>query len=250
MIPRQTWARLLSERPDITPVELTCLALFVAGLVLGAAVHKGFMILTAMSAFGPGVLRQFRLLDDLDEFQKEAAAQAGLRAYLVGAVFLMVVVVTQGWDQLSLTDDQVPASGIVTIMLVVYYASYCLSFWDPRKAVSRILMAFGVFWLGFVVLSHWAEPSAMLVEGLVVPGPFILFAVLCRRWPRTVGMILIGASVWSVLFFHLLPVGATDSHEGFRRVFVFALIPLPLATAGVALVTTESPNEAPSVSDA
>lgn len=64
-----------------SPGELVSVGLVAIGLWLGVAVHKGFLILMAMGAFGPNVLRQLRLLDDLDEFQDEAASRAGLRAF-------------------------------------------------------------------------------------------------------------------------------------------------------------------------
>ncbi|MBC8350440.1 MAG: hypothetical protein H8E66_00530 [Planctomycetes bacterium] len=239
MNPTRSWHQSLLSRLQITPIGLTALILVVVGLALGASVHKGFVLLMALGAFGPGVLRQFRLLDDLDEFQKEAAAQAGLRAYLAGAIFLMVIVITQGWHQLSLSNDEVPASAVVTSMLVVYYASYCLSFWDTRKAVSRILLAFGLFWAAFVVMSHAGEPMALLMEGLVVPGPFILCAVLCRKWPRAIGLVLLAASVGAIFFFNLLPLGDPDRERVLNNLFVISLIPLPLAVAGVALVTSK-----------
>jgi hypothetical protein len=198
------------------------------------------MILMAIGAFGPGVLRQVGWLNDLDEFQKEAAAKAGLRAYLAGAIFLMVVLIAQSWHRLDFGNDQIPASTVVTVMLVVYYASYCLSFWDARKAVSRVLLAFGLFWLAFIVLSHASEPGALLMEGLAVPGPFILCAILCRWWPRVVGLVLLGISVWAIFFFHMLPIGEADPERVFEKVFIIVLIPLPLAVSGVALFTSGS----------
>ncbi len=233
------WFQSLLMHLHISPVGLIALSLVVVGLALGASVHKGFMILMAMGAFGPGILRQLGLLNDLDDFQKEAAAQAGQRAYLVAAIFLMVVLITQGWHQLSLSNDQVPASAIVTMMLVVYYASYCLTFWDTRKAVSRILLAFGLFWLAFSVMSHGSEPMVLLGEGLVVPGPFILFAILCRWWPRAIGLVLLVASVGAIFFFHMLPLSDMDSRRVFRNIFMIVLIPLPLAVSGIALITSQ-----------
>lgn len=231
------WLLSLLMNLHVSRVGLIALALVVLGLALGAAVHKGFMILMAMGAFGPGVLRQFELLNDLDDFQKEAAAQAGLRAYLVAAIFLMVVIVSQGWNVLSLSSDEVPASAVVTMMLVVYYASYCLTFWDTRKAVSRILFAFGFLWLAFSVMSHGNEPMVLLGEGLVVPGPFILCAFLCSWWPRAIGLVLLVASVGAIIFFNMLPASDMDSQRVFRNIFMIVLIPLPLAVSGIALIT-------------
>jgi len=239
-----SYLRSVVSRLRSSPVGFIAFVLFVVGLWLGVTAHRGFMILMAMGAFGPGILRQLGLLNDLDEFQKEAAAKAGLRAYLAGAVFLMVVLIAQSWHRLDLGGDQIPASTVVTFMLVVYYSSYCLSFWDARKAVSRVLLAFGVFWLAFVVLNHATEPRALLGEGLLVPGPFILCAILCRWWPRVVGLILLGVSVWTIAFFHMLPIGETDPQRVFQGAFMIALVPLPLAVSGFALIMSRrEPSE-------
>lgn len=239
-----SYLRSVVSRLRSSPVGVVAFVLFVVGLWMGVTVHKGFMILMAMGAFGPGILRQIGLLNDLDEFQKEASAKAGLRAYLAGAVFLMAVLIAQSWHRLDLGNDQIPASTVVTFMLVVYYASYCLSFWDARKAVSRVLLAFGVFWLAFVILSHASEPRVLLGEGLLVPGPFILCAVLCRWWPRVVGLILLGVSVWTIVFFNMLSIGEADPERVFQKASIIVLIPLPLAVSGLALVTSrgESPR--------
>jgi hypothetical protein len=226
-----------------SPVGLVATLLFIAGLLLGITTHMGFLILMALGAFGPGALRQAGLLNDLDEFQKQASAKSGLRAYLVTGILLMVVVVADNWKRLSLGLEQVPASTVVIIMLVVYYSSYCLSFWDARKAVSRLLLAFGLFWLAFVVLSHITEPLALLGEGLVVAGPFLAAAFACRRWPRTVGVLLLCASVASIFFFHMLPLGATSMQDVLKTSFTFVLIPLQLAIAGVALIAGDSVSD-------
>lgn len=227
----------IREKMGISPVSLTAVALVTIGLLLGTTVHMGFLALLAAGAFGPGLLRQLGWLADLDEFQREAAAQSGLRAYLVSSVLLMAVVIAENWSVLSLSHDQVPASTVVILMFVVYYSSYCLSFWEARVAVSHVLLAFGLFWLGFVVLSHVHRPLTFLVEALVVPGPFILGAVLCRRWPRAIGLVLLVACVASVFVFRLAPIGAASSQEVWRKAFVFVLIPVPLAVGGVALLT-------------
>ena len=227
-----------------SPVGVVSIVLFVVGLWLGVSVHKGFMILMALGAFGPGVLRQLGLIDDLDEFQKEAAMKSGLRAYLAGGILLIVTVIQQGWARLDVGRELIPAFPVVTVMLVVYYASYCLSFWDARKAVSRVLLAFGLLWLAFVVLSHAGEPMSLLMEGLVVPGPMLIAAVLCRWWPRVVGVLLLAASVWSIYFFHLLPLGETDPSKVHQSALLLTLIPLPLAVSGMALVTATPDSEA------
>jgi hypothetical protein len=233
----------LVTRTRCSAAGLIALALVVVGLLLGTTVHMGFLSLMAAGAFGPGVLRQFGLLGDLDEFQKEAAAKSGLRAYLATGVLLMVVVIAENWQGLSLSNDALPASTVVILMLVIYYSSYCLSFWETRKAVSRVLLAFGLFWLVFAVLSHTGGPWSLLVGVLAVPGPFILAAILCRRWPGIIGLLLLGTSVWTIWLFRIIPFGATHSQEILKNAFTLLLIPLPLTVAGVALITDSLTND-------
>jgi hypothetical protein len=232
------WPALGSRWP-LSGIVATLLV--VSGLLLGVTVHMGFMILFAAGAFGPGVLRQLGLLDDLDELQKDAAAKSGLRAYLVTGILLMAVVVADNWHRLSIGGERIPAAPAVIVMLVVYYASYCLSFWDARKAVSLVLLTFGVLWLVFVALSHAGEPLALVGESLIVAGPFILGAILCRRWPKTIGLLLLAASMWSIHFFNMLPRSAARSEDVLKNSFTFMLIPLPLTIAGVALLTDRRP---------
>lgn len=225
---------------NLSPVTMIALVLVAVGLLLGTTTHTAFMILFALGAFGPGLLRQMGLIDDLDELQKEAAAKSGLRAYLVTAILMMAVVIGENWNRIGFGLEKVPASSVVLLMLIVYYASYCLSFWDTRKAVSRVLLAIGLFWLAFVVLSHAREPGPLIGEALVVPGPFIVAAVLCRWFPRTVGLLLIAFAMSSIYFFHMIRLGVSFTDSIAFGGFTLLLIPLPLTVAGVALVADGS----------
>ncbi|MBX3432667.1 MAG: hypothetical protein KF847_05055 [Pirellulales bacterium] len=235
--------RKVGGQMGITPFTWLAVGLVASGLALGVTVHRGWMILAALGAFGPGVLRELGVLRDFDELQKTAAAKAGLRAYLATGVALFVVVIGQTWNRLDLGTDLVPASLVLTVALVVYYASYCLSFWDPKVAVSRVLWAFGLLWLAFVLMSHGNEPVAALAEGLIVPGPFILGALLCKRWPRAVGAGLLVACAAIICFFGMYQLGDAESRNHAGRMYTITLIPLPLAIAGVALVTAEPDDE-------
>ena len=108
------------------------------------------------------------------------------------------------------------------------------------RLLSRILLAFGIFWLAFVVLSHAGEPLTAGIEGLVVASPFVAGAILCRRWPRTIGLLLLAASVWSIVFFQMIPRSGSNAEELMRHAFTLLLIPLPLTISGVALATARS----------
>jgi hypothetical protein len=210
-----------------------CLTAF-AGLILGITVHIGFFGLFALGAFGPGVLREAGFLHDLDDFQLEAVRRAGYRAYLAGGFFLTAVLIVRQWGQLSLGPDLVPASLVLCLLVVIFMMGYGLSFWDVRQAAAFLLVGVGLFWTVFVVLSHWAEPRALLGEGAVVVAPFFIGAFLARRWPKLAGLLLVAVAAFSVYFFHLYKPGPAP--RVFTQLFVITLIPLPLAVLGSALL--------------
>jgi len=210
--------------------------LVLVGFFVAITVHMAFFALVALGAFGPSVLRQLGLIEDLDECQKQASARAAHRAYLAGGVFLASVLIVRNWSRLSLGEDLVPASLVLILMLVVYGISYCLSFWDPRQAAFLVLIGFGLLWLGFIGLSHATEPVALLVEGGLVAAPFFLAAYLSRRWPRPVGALLLAASISAVFFFDLIPAAGTEAMKVFGKIYVILALPLPFAMMGLALL--------------
>ncbi len=161
------------RRWGFSPVGVVALLLVFVGFYLAVAVHMVFFVLVGLGAFGPGVLRQFGLIADLDECQKRASLEAAHRAFLAGGLFLAAVVTARNWGTLALGHDMVPANTVLILMLVVYGVSYCLSFWDPRQAAFLVLLGFGIFWLAFVVLSHANEPGALLWEGGLIPVPLV-----------------------------------------------------------------------------
>ncbi len=225
------------KKSGVSGLGLAGLVLAVAGFFLGASVHMACFALVGVGAFGPGILRQFRLVDDLDEFQKEAVARAAHRAYLVSGLFLTAVVIARQWGTRHLGDDFVPASLVLTLALAVYGGSYVLSFWDAPKAAAIVLFTVGAFWLVFVALSHGNEPLAALGEGALVAGPFFLTAILARKWPRAAGLLLLALSVGTLFFFHLVPLRPVPAEWIFNKLFVAVLVPLPMAAIGLALLS-------------
>jgi hypothetical protein len=226
------WARLRAYLRHWSWIDAAAYVLILAGLFLGQSYHVGFLALVAVGAFLPGLLREVNVLADRDELQRHAAANAGHRAFLVGGLLLVTIMIALGWGQPQPTPDQGPLLIVLLFMLVVYLFSYAFSFWDARRAARRVLLAFGLFWLAFVVLSHALEPAALLLEGLLVPLPFLLGAWLAGRWPRLVGVVLLGMSVFALFFFNIAQRAATDESS----LLTALLLPLPLAVVGLALL--------------
>jgi hypothetical protein len=190
------------------------------------------VVSSGRGVFGPALLRETGLLEDRDEFQREAALRAGYRAYLIGGLFLLVVVIVRSWGYRDLDHDQFSASTALVVFLVIYLLSQLTSFWGARKAAFRILLVFGVFWFSFVVLAH--RGLAMLMESLV-PLPLLVLAFSSRRWPRVSGTLLLVLGISGVFFFNLDRVFRGDS----GALLVILLLLLPLFYSGIALLGTK-----------
>jgi hypothetical protein len=223
-------------RLRFSPVTMASVLLVAAGLVLGAAVDMAWLCLFALGVFGPPLLRLAGLLRDQDEFQREAARRAGHHAYLAGGLFLVVMVIVRSWGVRNLEQDRVPAAAALVVLLVVYLLSYLTSFWGARKAAMRILLVFGLFWLGFVVLEN--RGVALLMQSLV-PLPLLALALLSRWWPRTSGAVLLGLGVFAGFFFKL--ERALSGSEG--ALIVILLLVVPVLFAAIALLGHRSDEE-------
>jgi hypothetical protein len=224
--PRHRVTRWFRER---SWVDILSYVLIVAGIFAGLSWHIGFLALTALGAFGPALLREWHVLNDRDELQCQASASAGNRAFLIGGLAIVGMIIARGWGAAEPPPEQGPLVALLCVMLIVYFLSYAFSFWDARRAATRVLLAFGLFWLAFVLLSHGDEPVVALIEALSVPVPFLLGAWLGRRWPRPVGILLVLGSLAAMLAFNLIPVTG-------QNLFVVLAVPLPLAIAGLALL--------------
>jgi hypothetical protein len=228
-------ASLRSGKLRLSPAGIVSSVLVIAGLVLGATVDMGWLILFGLGAFGPSALRAVGLLKDLDEFQREAARRAGYHAYLAGGLFLCTVAVAKSWGAANLDHDEISASTGLAVLLIAYFMSRLVSFWGARGATFRVLIAFGFFWLAFVVLSH--SGLEMLIESAVAL-PFFLLAFTSRRWPRTSGVVLLLVAAIAFWFFGLA--------KGFRgdpgALMVIVAFVLPLGAMGVALLAAR-PDE-------
>jgi hypothetical protein len=226
------------------PTTTTAIAsvLVVAGSILAATVDMVYLVLFAAGVFGPGILRELGVLDDQDEFQRQGAVAAGSRAYLVVGVVATLMVALMRRGERSIEGEAMTVFLLLLLLVCTWFFSTLVSFWGARRAISRILVTFGSFWLVFVVLSHITEPIAMLME-LAVAAPFFVLSWTAGRWPRATGAVLVAVAL--IAFF------AFDLHEAFTERsgagVVIVLLFLPLVASGVALLW--SPRERGESSD-
>lgn len=226
----------LPFHPRPIVVTVTSAILVAAGLLLGVTAGMQWLVLFALGAFGPSVLRELGVLGDLDEHQRGLMLRAGQRAYIVGGLFLCAVIVGRQWGLANLDHDAVPASAVLACLLVTWYLSYLIEYWGPRRASTLVLLTFGVFWGAFVVLSHGGEAMhggavGFLVEAAMI-APFFVLAWACRRWPRLAGVLMLAAAVGAFVLFQ-----GWRAFTGEHSSLVVALtFPLPLAACGLALL--------------
>ena len=164
--------------------------LAVGGLVLTAEVHFGFLMLTALGAFGPGLLRELGWLHDQDEFQRRAAHRAGYHAFLVtGFATFGFYAYTRSGGTFARPEEL--SSVYISLLCFTWMFSSLFSFWGARATAFRILMVFGCAWGLFNVLSNLREPLGMVMQLLITTAPFFALAYASRRWPRLAGACLI-----------------------------------------------------------
>lgn len=227
LLDRECDGRLPHSRTGLISFILTTL-----GILLGATVDMGFLILAAAGIFGPNLLRALGLLRDQDELQREASQRAAMHAYLIGGLFTTILIVVLEWGSADLDDNAYSAAILLCAFLVPYFLSYLTSFWGPVKAAQRILLTFGLFWLLFNILGHLRSPVTMLMQCLVAL-PFFVLAFTGRRFPRATGVILLALAIFFFIAFDLY-TGFLSS-ENFGKMAVILLLWLPLAYSGVAL---------------
>ncbi len=228
----------MNHRPRSLLVTAIATALITAGLVLGATADMAWLILFGLGAFGPSLLRLFGWLDDLDEFQRLAAQRAGHHAFLAGGIFLCAIAVIRNWGHANLDNDQYPASLVLAVMTVTWLMSRLVGYLGARNAAKWVLVAFGTFWLGFVVLSHGGWD---MFPEVLVTAPFLVLATTSRRWPRATGVGLLAAAIGAWFLFQ----GARAFRGDHGAMAVVIVFDVPLLVMGLSLLATPSDEPEP-----
>lgn len=214
-------------------------ATVIGGILVGAgfaltAINWGFLVISAVGAFGPGILRELGLLHDLDEFQRRAAHRAGYHAYLAGGFvsLLLVALLRSRPDGLEASEEA--ATVVLVVLWFTWFLSSLLAYWGPRKTATRILIIFGAIWLVFNIIGNLQSPVALVMQCLVAV-PFFALAYVARRWPRVAGGLLVVASAFFFYFFRLYRVFGPQPLEVGRPI-VIVLFVGPLLASGIALL--------------
>jgi hypothetical protein len=219
-----------------SPVSTIAGVLVIAGLLLTALPGDRsfwFLALTAVGAFGPGILRESGWLKDQDEFKRRAAHRAGYHAFIVTglAAFLLYAYTRSGGTFKAATELSLV---YIALLWFTWMFSSLFSYWGPHRTAFRILIIFGCVWGVFIIGSHITEPSSMVMELLILAVPFFFLAFLSRRWPRVAGVLLIAVSLF-LLGYYFYPghFGWVDVLTKMSTAILFAG---PLVASGVALL--------------
>ena len=236
-------AASIRQRPTL--LSFLPLVIVAAGIILWMVAGKAWIALAAVGAFGPGLLRELGVLRDKDEHQVQAARRAGYRAYLVGgsvAAALITLLHLQGEPPRFPTE-------LITFVLVVLWMTwlfdYVMSYWGPQKTAQRVLLAFGGFWLLFVVLTAFGEADSFLGVlgglgmGALIVSPFFFGAYAATRWPRPTGVLLLVAAAFGLYFFGPRP-GPLDWST---QLFTTTVLIVPVLASGLGLVRAEADEE-------
>ncbi|MBU0741469.1 hypothetical protein KKG45_02280 [bacterium] len=220
-----------------SPSNVIAGTLVLGGFIL-AEIDWGFIALTGVGIFGPGILRELGWLRDKDEFEMRAARRAGYHAYLVGGlvVFLLIAVYRslEGPEETPTPIDY-PSLLVTTIFAVLWFTwllSSLLSYWGALKSARRILYAFGTVWLIFNIMAGEGNWVTSVMQSLLAV-PFFAAAWLGPRWPRLFGTILLLASGYFFYLFGYHEMLADPLAWG--RSVVLVLFFGPLVASGIAL---------------
>ena len=230
---------ILRRRPPTA--TLVGAGLFILGFLL-TEIDWRFLALSALGAFGPGILREWGWVRDKDEFQLEAARRAGYHAYLAGGLTALVLV-----GMIRAAEGPLEEAGeLVIVLLAVMWFTWLLSslfgYWGPQKTVARILVIFGSVWLIFNIVGNIQGGIVALIMQSLLAVPFFLLAWTARRWPRIAGVILLAVSAFFFWFFGLYEVFGPDPMAK-GRFLVIVLFIGPLAASGVMLLGSRSSEE-------
>ncbi len=218
-----------------TPATLIAASLVVAGFLL-MSVSWWFLVLVGLGTFGPGVLRELGWLRDKDEWQQRAAHRAGYHAFLVAGLLATVLMAYFRSGDRMVRNPQELATLFMVLLWSTWFFSSLFSFWGAKKTAMRVLLAFGGFWMVFIVAANtgteWQGPVGLFMS-LLLAVPFFALAWLSRRWPRIAGVLLLVAAVFFFVRLGMHDVSATDWID---RAVLIVLFLGPLLGSGIALL--------------
>jgi hypothetical protein len=236
------WARL---SPNLTGVVAA--GLVAVGVFLWMFVDESLLLVAGLGAFGPGILRELGVLNDQDEFQREAARRAGYHAYLAGGLLAIVILVFLEWSGADAGAGGEWVSLVLVVLWLSWLASSVMEYWGAQKTTFWVMLAFGWFWalfgLAHVVgaildpepIEDYGEFFLGVAAVTLLVAPWFVLAWTAKRWPRGTAVALLGtALVLLVVFIRPFQPSGLPLPS---RVLTAVLLLGPFLACGIALWT-------------
>ena len=206
-------------------------AMVVVGLFL-TELNWWFLLMVALGALGPGILREIGWLRDKDEFQRRADHRAGYHAFLAAALVAFALVAFFRSGERSVENTHRLATLFLSLLWFTWFLSSMLAYWGAQRATIWILRVFGFVVLVFTIVSNlgseWTGWLSLLLHPLLAL-PFFVLAWSAGRWPRLSGVLLL-----AVFLGMFVLLGGPRSIDLEGVVFIFVLG--PMLASGIALL--------------
>ena len=221
------------------------------GILLMMFVSNIFLIVAALGAFGPGVLRELGWLKDHDEFQRRAAHRAGYHAYLVVGLITAALGSVFSLEGQVIDDPVELIRSLLVLLWIAWMFSSLMSYWGARKTTSTILAIFGSFWTVFIIASFMGgdpDSNISLTEsilgflfGMSLIAAFFVPAWTAYRWPKPTGVVLVIVATCLLLLFY--SGGRGESLQWTSILLTDSMLILPLYICGIALIREKDETE-------
>lgn len=176
---------------------------------------------------GLPLLREISRKHGLDERQLYIGRFTSHVAFYVFIILILLIIIRE-----FISKGENPANMWYMLLIVPLIVKLYISLFQNYGAVTGARLVcyfFGAVWLLFVLLSH-----GFSLGTLIESSPFLLIiglAWLAGRQPLIAGIVLFLLSIGLLFFF-----GGWARMDIYGRLLMYALIPLPLAGSGVALI--------------
>jgi hypothetical protein len=171
-------------------------AAFVVAVAASALsfVWPPLQLLVPLAVFAPSLLREVGLLGDDDEYARAVAYRAGFHALLVSALLVFGTFAAGRPGGLELDSDLLTGETLRKVLLLTFVVSYLLQYWGARGGAFRILLGLATLFLVAAArivpgLGEDAPVAGLALAAVVAACVGLAFAA--RRWPRTVGAVLL-----------------------------------------------------------
>lgn len=230
-------------RNRVFGVRMVSVVLIATGILL-ASLSGWFYLLTGLGLFGAGLLRELGLLNDKDEFQRQADYRAAYHAFLATGLAAIGLVAWFRSGERIIENPQELVTLLLVLLCFTWFLSSLIDYWGSSKAARRILLVFGCVWLAFAIVSNtgaeWKGWWPLLLHPLLA-FPFLGFAWLAGYQRRITGVLLLATCIFFTQFFGWF---RRDSASFVADGITVILFLGPLLASGVALLFQgDSPDD-------